>query len=334
MGIIMLVGGANSSKHNFVDVYRRGILHKLVKHKEIDLYVEHEIAIFTDDDLMLAVATVESAGDGNESVDVAGSKDREGVEVVGSKNGEGVEGLGREGIEVAGSQSGKSGATGQALDGLDASVEGVEEANDEGLEDESDSDSEDENVYLMKFEVEVPEIVEGKELNDRVGREEEGNETEYFDSDDHGSILRSNDDDNTDAYHFEATIRDHPKMKLRKIQRRVALEMHVNVNMTRCKRAKKMAKDKLARNFVEEFAMLWDYVDELRLKNPRSTIKMAVNRITPESPGLEIAINDILPRVEHKNCVRHVLLNYYGRKKAKAFEFAFWKIVKSTTERM
>ncbi|MBA0618606.1 hypothetical protein Godav_027922, partial [Gossypium davidsonii] len=51
------------------------------------------------------------------------------------------------------------------------------------------------------------------------------------------------------AEHFEATIGDHPKMKLREIQRR-------------------------------EFAMLWDYADELILKNPRNTIKMAVNRFT------------------------------------------------------
>ncbi|MBA0711205.1 hypothetical protein Golax_010413 [Gossypium laxum] len=32
--------------------------------------------------------------------------------------------------------------------------------------------------------------------------------------------------------HFEATIEDHSKIKLREIQRRVASEMHVNVNMT------------------------------------------------------------------------------------------------------
>ncbi|MBA0873691.1 hypothetical protein Goshw_005911, partial [Gossypium schwendimanii] len=83
---------------------------------------------------------------------------------------------------------------------------------------------------------------------------------------------------------FEATIRNHPKMNLRKIQRKVGSEMNVNVNMTRCRRAEKMVKNKLARNFVEEFAMLWDYADELRLKNLRSTIKMAVNRVTPESP--------------------------------------------------
>ncbi|MFQ6665632.1 hypothetical protein Gotur_032305 [Gossypium turneri] len=86
------------------------------------------------------------------------------------------------------------------------------------------------------------------------------------------------------AKKIEATIRDHPKMKLREIQRRVALEMNVNVNMRRCRRAKKIVKDKLAGNFIEEFAMLWDYADELRLKNSESTINIVVNRVTPESP--------------------------------------------------
>ncbi|MBA0820451.1 hypothetical protein Gohar_000095 [Gossypium harknessii] len=38
------------------------------------------------------------------------------------------------------------------------------------------------------------------------------------------------------------------------------------------------------RNFIEEFAMLWDYADELRLKNSESTINKVVNRVTPESP--------------------------------------------------
>ncbi|MBA0879616.1 hypothetical protein Goshw_009490 [Gossypium schwendimanii] len=48
--------------------------------------------------------------------------------------------------------------------------------------------------------------------------------------------------------------------------------------------------------------------------------------------GLEISINDILPRVEYRNCARHVLSNWSGRKKEKTFEFTFWKVVKSTTE--
>ncbi|MBA0805174.1 hypothetical protein Gohar_004713, partial [Gossypium harknessii] len=64
----------------------------------------------------------------------------------------------------------------------------------ETILDEIESES-----FGEQFEAEVLEEVEGEGLNNRVGREEEGNETEYFDRDDHGSILGSNDDDNIDS---------------------------------------------------------------------------------------------------------------------------------------
>ncbi|KAK5835649.1 hypothetical protein PVK06_011343 [Gossypium arboreum] len=389
--------------------------------KIVKIGYEIDTAIFVDDELMLAIACLQFGGNGNEDGEggeVIGSKygksegegggEGEGGEVAENKGGKGVkgqgiekggevvEGLGRESDDVAVSEGHESDGGGE-----------------EGVRDKSGSNSEDQNAYLMKakgeesegktsgknketildetesessreqFEPKVPEEIDGEGLNDSVGREEDGNETEYFDSDDHRSILGSEDDDNTDVCkrrsrfptynpnsaspHFyiemlfkDATIGDHQKMKLMEIQRRVASEMHINVNMIRCRRAKKMVKDKLTGNFVQEFAMLWDYVDELRLKNPGSTIKMAVNRVTPESPshfksllvadlrmedgfgytiisdqqkGLEIAINDILPRVEHRNYARHVLSNWSSRKKVKTFEFAFWKVVKSTTEK-
>ncbi|MBA0723311.1 hypothetical protein Golax_003896 [Gossypium laxum] len=93
-------------------------------------------------------------------------------------------------------------------------------------------------------------------------------------------------------------------MKLREIQRRVASEMHMNVNMIRYRKAKKMVKDKLAGNFVDGFAMLWDYANELILKNPGSTIKMTVNRITPESPHFNrfYVCFEVLKRGWKKGC--------------------------------
>lgn len=45
------------------------------------------------------------------------------------------------------------------------------------------------------------------------------------------------------AQHFEATIKDHPKMKLREIQRRCASEMYVNVTIDCCYRAKKIVNE-------------------------------------------------------------------------------------------
>ncbi|KAL4291966.1 hypothetical protein GQ457_14G024710 [Hibiscus cannabinus] len=200
------------------------------------------------------------------------------------------------------------------------------------------------------------------------------------------------------AEHFEDTIKDHPKMKIREIQRRIQSELHVNVPNARCRRAKSLVTSRLAGSCKEEFALLWDYADELRTKNPGSwkeecrpimgldgcflkgpfkgVLLGAVGRdgndqmypiawavaegestdswswflslvsidlgmedgfgytiISDQHKGLEVAINDILPRVEHRNCARHVYANWSGRKREKTFQFAFWQIVKSTTER-
>ncbi|MBA0786229.1 hypothetical protein Gotri_025832 [Gossypium trilobum] len=74
-----------------------------------------------------------------------------------SEGDEGVEGLGGEGVEVVCNQNGEGV---EVLDGLDASIKGLEEVDgglnssvekvgEEGVEDESDNDSKDENVYLM-----------------------------------------------------------------------------------------------------------------------------------------------------------------------------------------
>ncbi|MBA0732625.1 hypothetical protein Gogos_016701, partial [Gossypium gossypioides] len=161
----------------------------------------------------------------------------------------------------------------------------------------------------------------------------DGNETKVWDSDEHGSLVGSDKDEE----HEDATIKDHPKMKLREIQRICASEMH-------------------------------DYAQELTSRMPSSTIKVVVQRVTADSPphfksefitavrrdannqmfliawavvevdctdpwGLEIAISDILTRMEHRNCARHMFANWSGRKLGKSFEFNFWKIMKSIIER-
>ncbi|PPD71824.1 hypothetical protein GOBAR_DD31281 [Gossypium barbadense] len=131
------------------------------------------------------------------------------------------------------------------------------------------------------------------------------------------------------AQHFEAIIKDHPKMKLSEIQRRCASKIH-------------------------------DYAHELGPKTPESSIKMVVQRVTADSlilrvegtdswtwflsllstnlgledrhgyaiindqqKDLEIAISDILPMVEHRNYVKHVFANWSGRKLGKSYECDF-----------
>ncbi|MBA0754025.1 hypothetical protein Gogos_021314 [Gossypium gossypioides] len=54
------------------------------------------------------------------------------------------------------------------------------------------------------------------------------------------------------AQHFEATIKDHLKMKLRETQRRCASKMYVNVTIHYCYRVKKIVKEKMAGNHKEK----------------------------------------------------------------------------------
>ncbi|MBA0615041.1 hypothetical protein Godav_015236, partial [Gossypium davidsonii] len=79
-----------------------------------------------------------------------------------------------------------------------------------------------------------------------IREEEDGNETE---DEHHCSISFKNKMMTVAmiAQHFEVTIKDHPKMKLREIQRRCAFEMHINVTINCCYRSKKIMKEKMIR---------------------------------------------------------------------------------------
>ncbi|XVF66909.1 hypothetical protein PTKIN_Ptkin10aG0077400 [Pterospermum kingtungense] len=85
---------------------------------------------------------------------------------------------------------------------------------------------------------------------------------------------------------LETDIKNQPKMKLKELQLRIKEKCHVDVNMTRCKRAKCMVKQKLASNYEEEFTVLRDYAEELLDKNPGSTVILNVDRVTPNSPPM------------------------------------------------
>ncbi|MBA0776761.1 hypothetical protein Gotri_011713 [Gossypium trilobum] len=56
--------------------------------------------------------------------------------------------------------------------------------------------------------------------------------------------------------HFEATIKDYLKMKLREIQRICASKMYVNVTIDYCYRVKKIVNEKMVGNHKEKFGLL------------------------------------------------------------------------------
>ncbi|KAG8501352.1 hypothetical protein CXB51_003535 [Gossypium anomalum] len=340
-----------------------------------------------------------NGNEGGEDGEVIDSKcsesEGEGGEVVGNKSGEGEGGGRREDGEVAGSKGGK-GVEGQGIEkggevakglgreGNDVTVsEGGESdgSGEEGVRDKSDSNSEDKNAYLMKVmylsngdddgefqeagqkvkEVEGKTSGKNKEtILDETKSERSGEQFEpKFPKEVDGEGLNDSveDDDNTDVCKRRSRF---PTYNPNSASRHFCIEMlfkdgeqfksAIRKYSMCCRRELKIIMNEPNR----------DNVNELRLKNLGSTIKMAVNRGTPESlphfkslfvadlgmkdgfgytiisdqqKGLEIAINDILPRVDHRNYARHILSNWSSTKKAKTFEFAFWKVVKSTTER-
>ncbi|PPD99331.1 hypothetical protein GOBAR_DD03634 [Gossypium barbadense] len=204
-----------------------------VKFKEIDLYVEHEVnnPIIVDEMFLL------TTGEGDvEGVEVDGEGDDDGVESYGESDLERVKSVGESDFRVYFGEDNDSEVTA-----------------DEYASDFATSDRVDNVVAACS------------------GVEEDWNKTEVWDLNEPGSLVGSDEDEeHENGERMRTTIKDHPKMKLRRIQRICAFEMH----------------------------------------------------------GLEIAISDILPRVEHRNCARHVFAKWSGRKLGKSYEYDFWHIVK------
>ncbi|KAG8481024.1 hypothetical protein CXB51_025783 [Gossypium anomalum] len=350
-----------------------------VKFKEIELYVEHEVdnPIIVDD--IFCVDYWGGEGD-VEGVEVDGKDDDEGVESSGEgdvgevqADGEGVSATGM--IEVdkdIGMESGGHISLGSTV-GEDnnsevagneyasdfATSDGVDNVADEYVGDFATSDRVDNVADKYAGDFATSDGLDNVAAT-RSGEEEDGNETEVWDSDEHGSLVQSDDEmknmkmfslgmlfkDGKQfksairkyskecrrqlkfiknepkrvvvrciaspncpwrirasyspvakclqiktfqdehyflvsfknkmvtaamiAQHFEATIKDHPKMKLREIQRRCASEMHVNVTIDCCYRERKIVNEKMAGNHRMNLM-------------PGSTIKMAIQRVTADS---------------------------------------------------
>ncbi|TYH83794.1 hypothetical protein ES332_D02G155800v1 [Gossypium tomentosum] len=153
------------------------------------------------------------------------------------------------------------------------------------------------------------------------------------------------------AQDFEPIIKYHPKMKLKEIQGRCAFEMHVNdyAHELRSKipgRIIKMVVQRVKADSLPHFKRYYLCFDALKrgrkawckpligldgcfLKGSfKSEFLIVVgrdrnNQIFPialsvvemectDSWGLDIGISDILPRVKHRNCVRHMFANWSG----------------------
>ncbi|MBA0615037.1 hypothetical protein Godav_015236, partial [Gossypium davidsonii] len=187
---------------------------------------------------------VESDGEGDlERVESVGEDDVRGVQA----DGEGVSVTGIEVDEYGGVESGGQISLGFTVgEDNDSEVAADEYASDFATSDGVDNVA---DRYVGDFATSdgVDNVTAAS-----IREEEDGNETEVWDSDEHESLVGFDEDEE----HEDITIKDHPKMKLREIQRRCAFEMHINVTINCCYRSKKIMKEKMIRNHNEEFGLL------------------------------------------------------------------------------
>ncbi|OMO51020.1 Transposase, MuDR, plant [Corchorus capsularis] len=86
------------------------------------------------------------------------------------------------------------------------------------------------------------------------------------------------------AERMHEMIRDNPKMRLKTLQKNIETTLKLNVGLRKCSRVKKKVNDEIKGNYTDEYKLVWDYANELLVKNPGSTVKVCTERVTEDSP--------------------------------------------------
>ncbi|KAI3440269.1 uncharacterized protein J3R85_003895 [Psidium guajava] len=88
------------------------------------------------------------------------------------------------------------------------------------------------------------------------------------------------------AKHYLGLIRAMPTMKTAAFKELIKDQLGLNVSMNQCTKAKLLAFEILMGNYKNEYAKLWDYVEELRATNPGSMITLKVEKPNIHSKAL------------------------------------------------
>ncbi|KAL4308358.1 hypothetical protein GQ457_01G018380 [Hibiscus cannabinus] len=147
------------------------------------------------------------------------------------------------------------------------------------------------------------------------------------------------------------------------LQKDVQHDHILQVPLTKCSRAKKIALEMIHGNEDEQYGRINDYIAELRGRNPGTTIickldnmvlreftfvyklaRMASRLVVDQSlalmvvfskaisKGLMEGISELFPNVEHRTCVRHLYSNFKNRSgfQGKTLKDALWKAARAT----
>ncbi|CAL9012236.1 unnamed protein product, partial [Prunus brigantina] len=142
---------------------------------------------------------------------------------------------------------------------------------------------------------------------------------------------------------FADKIRKNPEWDVGAFKVEVLEKYHMNVSKHQIYGAKNLSKVIIEGSYVEQYARLWDYAEELKKANKGSTViiknKMKVNKpngkawvfMSDKQKGLIPAIETLLPTAEHIMCVRHLFSNFRTEHGGLALKNILWAMARATT---
>ncbi|OMO69820.1 Transposase, MuDR, plant [Corchorus olitorius] len=120
--------------------------------------------------------------------------------------------------------------------------------------------------------------------------------------------------------------RDNPKLKLLQIQGFIDDKLKVNVGLRKWSRVKKLVRDEIAGNYIDQYKLIWDYANEFRVKNPSSTIKKQLSYKFFLLLSIETVFNMSIPTgmegslEDHLNPYELLQRHKHPRQRTRAFQ--------------
>nr|GMD22426.1 Transposase, MuDR, plant [Ipomoea batatas] len=91
---------------------------------------------------------------------------------------------------------------------------------------------------------------------------------------------------NDNSFRLKDDITKMPWMKARNIRALVRKQMGLTIDLPKARRAKLIVMKEIQQSYIDEFKRLREYADELLSTNIGSTVKLEVDRSTPDEPAI------------------------------------------------
>ncbi|GMY19683.1 putative Mutator transposable element [Fagus crenata] len=129
-------------------------------------------------------------------------------------------------------------------------------------------------------------------------------------------------------------IRDDITWTCDALKEAIRRDYNVFVSKHKCYKAKHLAIKMIHGSELEQFKKLWSYCAAIRKWQPGSTIELLTEgHKFLRLYGIVETLKNILPKAEHRFCVRHLYANFNKLYKGQVLKDAMWKAARACTEK-